>query len=209
MIPDFSKYPICDTNIWINLCFGDALNYITKKHPILLFADVVENEIMKFKSNKKFSRIATDFEVYKNQGVFFVIEHEKHIEPEIQEMMENSLYELGFEYGLDKLEKDKGEFVSALYADEFNIPFMKTNDGTFRTGNRGNNEFPDLYIKDWYAITEEYIENLNERIRVRKLVDAERARLRLSKQKHEESKEKSKKVDPLGQLAQFFNAKRL
>lgn len=31
--------------------------------------------------------------------------------------------------------------------------------------------------------TEEYIENLNERIRVRKLVDAERARLRLSKQK--------------------------
>lgn len=57
--------------------------------------------------------------------------------------------------------------------------------------------------------TEEYIENLNERIRVRKLVDAERARLRLSKQKHEESEEKSKKVDPLGQLAQFFNAKRL
>ncbi|EIL83088.1 hypothetical protein P8815_05315 [Bacillus altitudinis] len=205
-IPDFTKYPICDTNIWINLSLGDAVNHILNKHEIILFADVVEKEIMKFKNSQEFSSIATNFAAYKNNGQCFVIDHQKHIDPEVCEIMELSLMNLGFEYGLKRLERDKGEYVSAIYADEFSIPFMKTDDGEFRKGNKGNNEFPELEIKTWYDITEEYIDDFNERKRIRQKTETERRRLRISKEKYEESKKDNLTID---KLKAVFDSRRL
>ena len=68
-------------------------------------------------------------------------------------------------------EKDKGEYVSAIYADYFKIPFMKSNDRAFAEGGKGKELFPKLLVKDWYKTTEELVADVMMRIKIRSMVD--------------------------------------
>ena len=45
-------------------------------------------------------------------------------------------------------ERHKGEIVSAIYAEYFEIPFLKSNDKTFCVGNAGQVAFPNLVVKN-------------------------------------------------------------
>lgn len=208
MSPDFSKYPICDADIWVNLCLGDLLPHLFRKHEKLVFADVVEGEILKWEREEHFSHIAKEFKAHKECGNILVIEHDVHIESEDRLVLVRVLQDLGFKHDFKNAppEKNKGEFVSAIYADHFGIPFMKTNDGAFQEGGKGVEEFPDLIIKNWYQVVDELITNDREKISVRSLVERESQRMG---HHHQKFKEERKKEDMLAQLAGKFNNRRL
>lgn len=209
MNAEFSRYPICDTDMWVYLCLSDYCNRIFDYYGKLVFADVVEQEILQWENkNEKYKHIARMFKKYKADGLAIVIQHEVHISPEDMEYLEQSLKDLDFKYGLksDLQEKNKGEFVSALYADHFGITIMKTNDGAFREGGKGREEFPDLKIMNWYDVVEEFGYDQNEKIRIRKLVEEEEVKMGYfyTKQKSEK-----KKQDLLNSFAKLMNQRRI
>lgn len=209
MNTDFSKYPICDTDMWVYLYLSDFLGRVLQKYEKLVFADVVEQEILAWEQNNdKYKNIAIFFKQCKKDGLVLVIQHEVHIDADDREFLEQALRDLHFTNGLknDPKERDKGEFVSALYADHFEMPFMKSNDNAFQDGGRGKKEFPELIVKNWYEIVEEFARNQEEKLRIRKMVDQEQKQMAFH---YEKQKEEKKKQDTLNKLAQMFNKKRL
>ncbi|TMN22609.1 hypothetical protein [Lentibacillus cibarius] len=209
MSPNFSKFPICDADMWVYLYLSDFLGRVLQKHEKIVFADVVEQEILAWeRNNNKDKNIATFFRQCKNNGDLLVIQHELHIDIDDRDFLEQALKELSFTNGLENnpKEKNKGEFVSALYADHFEMPFMKTNDNAFQEGGKGRSEFPELKIKNWYDIVEEFAINQDEKIRIRKIVDKEQKRMN---RQYEKLKEEDKKQINLQTLAQMINKKRL
>ncbi|MCK6075378.1 hypothetical protein [Paenibacillus silvae] len=211
MNPDFSLYPICDTDIWVNLCLGDLLPRLFRKYQKLIIADVVEGEILAWGNGGHFTFIAEEFKQHKNCGNIFVLEHEVHINPEDRTVLEQVLFDLGFKYDFknNPRETNKGEFVSAIYADHFQIPFMKTNDNAFQESGNGAKEFPDLIIKNWYEVIEELVSDPRERIAIRKKVDAENKRMVHHNHKYKEERGKEVMLQKLSSLAGKFNNKRL
>jgi hypothetical protein len=207
MNPDYKKYPICDTDIWVNLCLGDLLPRLFGRYEKILFADVVEGEIMAWRKHNEFAFIADEFAVHKERQNVFVIEHHVHIEQADRVVLEGVLYDLGFRYDFknEPPEKNKGEFVSAIYADHFGIMCMKTNDNAFQSGGQGVVEFPDLKIKNWYDVVEELVPDSREKIKLRTQVERESKRMT---QQHEKLKEAKKKEDMLSKLAEKFNTRR-
>lgn len=209
MKTDFSKYPICDTDMWVYLYLSDFLGRVIQKYRKLVFADVVEKEILAWeKNNDKYKNIAIFFKQCKKDGLVLVIQHEVHIEEEDRDFLEQTLRDLHFTNGLknDPKEANKGEFVSALYADHFEIPFMKSNDNAFQEGGRGKIAFPELKVKNWYDIVEEFATSQDEKIRIRKIVDQEQRQMTYH---FERQKEEKKKQETLNRLAEMFNKRRL
>jgi hypothetical protein len=188
MIPDFSQYPICDTNIWVNVCLGKILPEFFWKYDKILVADVVEKEISKWKRDDKFSFVATKFDDYKMNGSILVIEHDVHINEDDRPILEKMLYDIGFVHGFQIAELNKGEFVSAIYADHFQIPFMKSDDKAFKEGGKGKDEFPDLIVKDWHTVVNEVITDHGKRIKVNTIIEQERKRMDANHTKAKEKK---------------------
>lgn len=203
----FSKYPICDTDIWVNLVLGDMLGHAFQKYKKIVFADVVEGEILAWSRDSKFSHISSLFEQSKRDGTILVIQHDVDISQPDRLILEDMLYQLNFKHDFRNKppEKNKGEFVSAIYAQHFGIPFMKTNDGAFQIGGKGRSEFPDLAIKNWYEIVEDLVTDSGEMIRIRSLVEKERQRMN----NHKTARQQKKKDDLLKDLAKKFNNSRL
>lgn len=69
--------PICDTNIWINIVFGEITQDIFKQHSLVYVADVVEKEIKDFRNNpdKRAQMIADEFQTCVSDKVIKVIRH--------------------------------------------------------------------------------------------------------------------------------------
>ncbi|KGA98661.1 hypothetical protein AJ85_06500 [Alkalihalobacillus alcalophilus ATCC 27647 = CGMCC 1.3604] len=209
MNPDFSKYPICDTDMWVYLYLSDFLGRVLEKYEKLVFADVVEQEILAWEqNNNKYKDIAIYFKECKENDDILVIHHEIHIDEDDRDFLEQALSDFHFTNGLknDPKERNKGEFVSALYADHFEMPFMKSNDNAFQDGGKGKQEFPELLVKNWYDVVEEFATSHNEKIRIRKIVDQEQMQM---KYHYEKQKEDKKKQDTLSKLAERFNKRRL
>ncbi|EGC93283.1 hypothetical protein HMPREF9402_1035 [Turicibacter sp. HGF1] len=201
---EFSRYPICDTDIWVRICLGNLFDVIFKKYKKLVVADAVENEILKWeRENSNFTFIANKYNDYKDKGLILVIDHMKDIRVEDRLILEQILFDLGFEscfyYGMS--EKDKAEYVSALYADYFKMPFMKSNDHAFSDGGKGKVLFPKLLVKDWYKTTEELIFDTMVRIRIRSLVDEKCKRMSDERQKNLNKYMDYKNEDLQNQLA--------
>ncbi|WP_458413030.1 hypothetical protein ACNQFZ_19855 [Schinkia sp. CFF1] len=168
----------------------------------IVVADVVENEISKWNKSDKFSFISTKFDDYKINSSILVIEHDVHIIEEDRPLIEKMMFDIGFSHGFQIAEPDKGEFVSAIYADYFGIPFMKTDDKAFKDGGRGKQEFPDLLVKDWYTVLNEIITDHGRRIKVNTLVEQERKRMDANNKK---AKDEKKLDDMLALLASKYS----
>jgi len=205
---DFSEYPICDTDMWVNICLGDLASRIFEKYGKIVFADVVEKEILEWEKNEKFAWIASYFRRCKEDGLITVIYHDEHLDEEEREFLEGILRDLNFKYGFrdQPHEKNKGEFVSAIYADHFGLPFMKTNDGAFQEGGDGKKDFPDLKIKNWYDIVEEFAVDFDEKVQIRNQVAEARKRMNYH---YEQVKTEKKKEELLLKLQEKFNKNRL
>ncbi|MEC1771971.1 hypothetical protein [Schinkia azotoformans] len=180
-----------------------------QKYEKLVFADVVEQEILAWEqNNNKYKDIAVYFKQCKKDGDVLVIHHEVHIDEDDRDFLEQALRDFDFTNGLknDPKERNKGEFVSALYADHFEMPFMKSNDNAFQDGGKGKKEFPELIVKNWYDVVEEFATSHDEKIRIRKIVDQEQKQMTYH---YEKQKEEKKKQDTLQLLAEMFNKRRL
>lgn len=148
---ELSNYPICDTDIWVDVILAKLDDELIGKYEKIVVADVVEKEILNFGKNPYFKVIAKKYEVLKKNEKIVVIEH-SDIEEEDKRFLEKQLVECDdrFKTGLEDSphEKHKGEIVSAIYAEYFECPFLKSNDGAFHEGNMGRVAFPDLVVKN-------------------------------------------------------------
>ncbi|MCU9612740.1 hypothetical protein OEV98_04065 [Caldibacillus lycopersici] len=209
MSVNFSRYPICDADMWVYLYLSDLTIRVFEKYQILVFADVVEQEILEWENkNKKFRNISLYFKRCKEDGLIVVINHEVDVESEDRDYFEQVLIDLDFSHGLmnNPREKNKGEIVSAMYADHFEMPFFLTNDKAFQEGGIGKVLYPDLKIKNFYQIVEEFGKNDDEKIKIRSLVHQKQEIMQRS---FEKQKEEDKKELLLNTLKEKINSRRL
>lgn len=151
---------IVDTDIWVYLVLSDFYERIIKYHGKLYFSDVVENEIMKWHSNiGKSKEIAENFKQLKKKNQLVVIQFDTF---ETLERM--SIEHQLSEYGLKTVniaEKNKGEFVSYLYAIHKKIPHFKTNDKHF-AHIIASNSFK-VEIQHWNELLDQHAISIKEK----------------------------------------------
>lgn len=209
MTSEFSKYPICDTDMWVYLYLSDFTNRVLYEYKKLVIADVVEQEILAWEeNNERYKGIALSLKECTANRDILVIRHEQDIPANDRLFLEHALEQMDFQFGLKNIpkEKHKGEFVSALYADYFKIPFFQTNDHAFQQDGLGREKFPELTIKNWYDIVELFSRDQSEKIRVRKMVGEEQKRMEYYFDKQKEERERKLLLES---LANKFNDKRL
>lgn len=151
---ELKKYPMCDTDIWVDINLVHSADLLFKKYKKIIVADVVEGEIRRFKANANYDFIVTTYEEYKKRGEIIVIENRK-LSAYAKALFEKQLLDLSYNYGFsfngldyNPKEQHKGEIISAMYAKYFKVLFLKSNDGTFKDGNAGRLAFPTLLVKD-------------------------------------------------------------
>lgn len=162
-------YPICDTDIWVDINIAKIDNLLFSKYKKIIFADVVENEISCWKSDMQFSFISENYRKYKAANKIIVINH-SDIEEDDRVLFEKQLHDLSDRYGFNfknglkdnPHDHNKGEIVSAIYADNYKIPFLKSNDGIFKSGNAGNIAFPNLIVKNRRQMLLDLLEDQNK-----------------------------------------------
>ncbi len=188
---DLTEYPICDADIWIDVVLAGLDTDLLGKYQRLIAADVVEKEILKFKKNNHFKTIAEKFLTYKVDKKIIVINH-SDIEEEDRKFLEKQLVECDnrFETGLADTphEKHKGEIVSAIYAGYFEIPFLKSNDGTFKEGNMGRIAFPNLIVKNRKDMLKDLVSDKIRRREIHQLIKDTRKIMDEEKRIYEERK---------------------
>lgn len=188
---DLTKYPICDTDIWIDAVLAGLDNALIGRYHRLIVADVVEKEILKFKKNDSFKMIAEKLLTYKENEEIIVINHSDIVEEE-RKFLEKQLVECDsrFETGLadNPHEQHKGEIVSAIYAEYFEIPFLKSNDGAFKEGNMGRVAFPDLVVKNLKDMLKDLVPDEGERWKSYRLIKDNRALMDEEKRIYKEKK---------------------
>lgn len=175
---DLSFYPICDSDIWVDINIAKIETILFEKYKKIVIADVVYNELLKWGNNKEFSFIATNLKRYIKENKIVIIKHDK-IEEEERKLLEKQLLEtkLNFISGLSDFphEKNKGEIVSALYAKHFELLFLKSNDGIFKGENAGRKAFPDLVVKNRMQTLNDLIGDPNKCREINQLIQDNRA----------------------------------
>lgn len=165
---DYSKYPICDTDIWVNLCLGDIEEELFKKYGKINFVDVVRDEILKWKSGS-YSFIADRFlqKIEEKSAIVIEINKLNNDDKKIieKQLIEDCGYELGFYTPKDE-RTNMGEYMSAIIADYYGMPLMKSNDHLFREGERGSELYPDLEVKNWSNTVVDLISDIKQRQRI-------------------------------------------
>lgn len=170
---ELGNYPMCDTDIWVLAVLGELDKILIKKYQKIVVADVVEKEILPFSRNPDFKVIAEKYKEYKENGDIIVIEH-TNIEEMDRKFLEKQLVDCNsrFQTGLkdNPHERHKGEIVSAIYAQYFEIPFLKSNDKTFHEGEMGRIAFPDLVVKNLEDMLKDLIDTREEQIKCKNLI---------------------------------------
>lgn len=186
---ELAQYPICDTDIWVDAILSNLDADLVNKYNKLIVADVVEKEILSFKKEPNFKIIAEKFLVYKNTQKIIVINH-SDIDEEDCRFLEKQLIDCDsrFKTGLadNPHEKHKGEIVSAIYAEYFEIPFLKSNDSAFHEGNIGKIAFPNLLVKNLEDMLNDLNLNSRKKCECRKLIKDNRAFMNEGKRIYEE-----------------------
>lgn len=186
---DLSEYPICDTDIWIDAILAKLDAALIEKYHKIIVADVVEKEIMYFEKSDYFKIIAERYSHYKQSGTIITINH-SDINAEDRKLLEKQLIDCDsrFKTGLKDRphEKHKGEIVSAIYAEHFELPFLKSNDGAFREGNMGQIAFPALIVKNLNDMLNDLVPDLEKRNEHYYLLQDNRALLAEEKRIYEE-----------------------
>lgn len=184
MNSSLSKYPIVDTDIWVSLVFSKFDERLIKNYGSLIFADVVAKEIMRWKSNDSKAReVALHFDELRQHKLISIIDF--HNFSTFEQMAINHQLE---EYGLQSVnitEKNKGEFVSLLYALNLDVKIFKTNDHAF------SNELDDttkqlITIMHWDEILNQFSKSFKEKIEIEKLVKQKQENMKKQRQAYQQ-----------------------
>lgn len=186
---EMGKYPICDTDIWVYAVLGNLDELLIEKYGKIIVADVVEKEILKFGNPGIAQKVAPIFRKYKKEKRIIVIQH-SDIEKRERRFLEKQLVECDecFKTGLsdDPHEEHKGEIVSAIYAEYFEVPFLKSNDNAFREGGIGKIKFPNLIVKDLQSMLEDLVADKKKRQEYNQLIHKNQLLLDKEKRMHRE-----------------------
>ncbi|MEF9952654.1 MAG: hypothetical protein RSA01_00425 [Clostridium sp.] len=184
---EFSKYPICDTDVWVNLCHAEIESQFFNIYEKVHFSFAVEKEILRWTSNPTYSYISEKFNSAVSNGNAIVI-NESDLTDEDKKYISQILSE---DFGImDCFKrafngfKNAGECISGVIADHFEIPFMSCNDGLFN-GGRGSKLLPDLCIKNWDKTLDSIVTNELEKRRIVNIVREKNENMRQNKLKYE------------------------
>lgn len=151
---------IVDTDIWVYLVLSNFYERVIRYHGKLYFSDVVEREIMKWQGNIGNSKkIAQMFEQLKKKNQLVVISID-----DFGTLERMSIDHQLSEYGLKRVhiaEKNKGEFVSFLYAMHKDIHKMKTNDRKFVEEIKGAHY--EIEIEHWLDLLDVHANSPKEK----------------------------------------------
>lgn len=200
---DYSKYPICDTDIWVNLCLGGIEEKLFEKYRKVFFASVVRDEIVKWSSGK-YSFISEKlFErVESRHAIVIEIDDLDKIDKQIieRQLIEDCGYELGFSTPKWN-RRNMGEYLSAIIADHFSIPLMKSNDHLFNEGERGRELYPDLVVKNWNSTVVDLISDIKQRSGILERAKIGNAKMNRDKEEYNSGNASS---NDLLKLKEFF-----
>lgn len=201
---EYSNYPICDTDIWVNLCLGNIEEELFKKYGKVNFVSVVKDEILKWKFGK-YKFIAERFCKKVEEGLAIVIEVDQ-LDEEDKLIIEKQLIEdCGYQMGFDtpkKERKNMGEYMSAIIAGHYEIPLMKSNDHLFREGERGKELYPDLEVKNWNDTIKDLIKDFKKRQKI--LDDVKKYNIEMNKEKDNYQSGQAT-LEDIKKLEQYFS----
>lgn len=186
---DFSKYPMCDCDLWLKLCWGNVIDKLFEIHEKVIIADFVEEEILRWKKNKKYNKPVHDLKYYKDSNRVIVISHDDFEEDRI--IIERQFQDFGHYLGFtdDPVErKNKGEYASAIYADYLGITLLKSDDKKFKQ--EAEIHFDELTIKNLNETLRDFRFNKHkDRIKVVQKIE------RISKAINDEREKNQRKLD--------------
>lgn len=181
---EYSKYPICDTNIIIDLNLGDILNKFLENKKKIWVCDKVFLELKsKFKKSQKYSYLTEINSKMK------LIDHKYFSENELKVMNIQLLsYEIENCIGTENIGEDFGEFVSSIYAVTLGIKELYTNDKKFIEKYANEPIFKSLIMRDLDYTLRELVKD-KERIKIMKLIEEENRRMnKILKEENEKDK---------------------
>lgn len=208
---EYSKYPICDTDIWVNLCLGEIEKNLFNKYLKVSFVDVVKDEILNWTKSKN-SFIAEKFNIASNNSKAITINVCEGETSDIdkldrliieKQLIEDAGFPKGFKTPRGKERKNMGEYLSAIVADYLEIPLMKSNDHLFRDGERGKELYPNLIVKNWEDTLKDLVPE-KEIKGIRKKVNIANNEMRKEKKAYENGRAT---LESIQKLADKFNCK--
>lgn len=186
---------ICDTNIWVKACLGKVVESFFETFGIVAFADGVENEILKWSTNKnRFETISSTF--IEHRGKSLNVIYLTDIDPVNQSLIKRQLSDFGFN-NLDNSSqtiKNLGEYLSIAYAYFLDIPFLQTEDVEFYESIDLQNRFKGIEIVTWNEIATKITRNDNERIQLNKLIEREQKIMNTKRREPESLEEKLQRL---------------
>lgn len=172
---EYSLYPICDTNILIDLKLGDIFQQFLKSNIKVNVADKVKDEMdNKFSKSQKYNFL---LDVFQEENIQ-IIEESIFSEEQKRVMMANLVsYKIQNFIGKKARGKDVGEFASALYAVNLGIKKLYTNDKNFIRDYGKELIFRNLEMVDLNCTLAEFLKDA-KRIRVNSKIEIENAKMK-------------------------------
>lgn len=193
---EYSKYPICDTNMIIDLSLGNILKrFLNAKRRVWICDKVLLELKFKFQNSDKYSGLA------ELNSKMNLIGYQCFSEQQLNVMKLQLLnYEIQNCIGTKNIGKDFGEFVSAIYAVTLGIKELYTNDKTFIREYKCEPIFKNLIMKNLDETLRELLSD-RERIKTMSIIESENEKM---KRILKDEKEKDKLDKMLNLLRQKY-----
>lgn len=161
--------PIIDTDIWVFLIQSGFDQRLLERYGFIFVSDTVEKEILKWNRNHGESKsIAAKFEEYKEAAKIRVIDYES-FDALDQAIINHQLEEYGLQH-VGIVEKNKGEFVSLLYALHKELKVFKTNDRNFLEEIEKSIQ-EQIRITNWDELLDKYSTSIKEKAEARRVTE--------------------------------------
>lgn len=170
-----TSIPIVDTDIWVFLIQSGFEKRVIKRYGHILISDVVEREILKWDRNQGDSKsIAEKFKFYKQNQQIKVITFDSFSD-EDQSLINHQLTDYGLKH-VGVIEKNKGEFVSMLYALYSALKIFKTNDRNF-VKEIDDSIHEKIKITNWDELLDKYSISIKEKAEARRVTEIKQTKM--------------------------------
>jgi hypothetical protein len=197
----FKNYPVCDTNILIDLQLGNVFErFLTNENKINIVDKVLDEMRNLFSYSPSYGQLLLTIE--KNANVYIV--PETIFTSDQQSTIKHTLkmFPIKNFFGKKAFGKDVGEFASAVYAIYLQIQQFYTNDKKFIEKYQHNPFFTNLLMLNLNDILNKFLSN-PERIRANQIIETKNSKMdRILKQ---EKNAPPTKEQLLEQLAAYLH----
>ncbi|OPF66682.1 hypothetical protein ATN85_09285 [Staphylococcus hominis] len=166
----------CDTNIFVDFSLTDKFSSFIERYKILRISDAVHIELQDWdRENYEYSYIYNNLVEQLDSENIKLVEREQFtdLEKSVIERRLNGIYEI-----LDDLPKEakkhlnKGEIISAIYAEVLKAPFIQSNDKF--PNDLKDNEFKNIVFLNRNDILKELCNSLKETSHYNNLINNNR-----------------------------------